>query len=240
MEHILIVTGGQFDIEFAQQYVRTLSFDKVFAVDKGLEYAGILGIIPDAVMGDFDTVKPDVLQKYKSMVEDGFGNVYLEQYPEKKDATDTELAVQYAITCLPDDITILGATGNRIDHLLMNLGLLLEIEKNGIAGQIVDGNNRIRLLDSTIQNDRTRAKAPYTVHMAVTRNKFLSGYSNQYLSVIPMSGKVTGLTLEGVLYPLTDTTVNQGSTLTVSNQITDGQADIYLKKGRVLVIEAAD
>lgn len=240
MNNILIVTGGNLDIEFAREYIKTLSFDKVFAVDKGLEYADCLALLPDYIVGDFDTVKTDVLSKYEKMIQTGECCALIERHPAKKDATDTELAVRRAITFHPKSITILGATGSRLDHILMNVGILLQIETNGILGQIVDANNRIRLLDAVIQNDRTKAKPPYSVCMVLNREEFITDNKEKYLSVIPMSPEVKGLTMEGVMYPLSDKTITQGDTLTVSNQITEKQACIYLKTGRILIIEAKD
>lgn len=240
MNHILIITGGNLDIEFAEAYIKTLSFDKVFAVDKGLEYADCLELLPDYIVGDFDTVKRDVLSKYEKMIQTGECFALIEQHPAKKNATDTELAARRAIELHPDSITIIGATGSRMDHFLMNVGVLLQIENNGISGQIVDANNRIRLLDAAIQNDRTKAKQSYAVRMVIHKDEFLTDNRKKYLSVIPMSPEVKGLTMEGVMYPLSDKTITQGDTLTVSNQITENQACIYLKTGRILVIESAD
>ena len=63
--HILIVTGGYVDIIFFKEYIKTLSYDKVFAVGKGLEYVAQLGLNPDLIMGDFDTVDSDILARLK-------------------------------------------------------------------------------------------------------------------------------------------------------------------------------
>lgn len=240
MKRIFIITGGQLDMEFAKRYMKTLSFDKVFAVDKGLEYADSLNIMPDYIIGDFDTVDKGIFAKFENMVREKECSAVIHRYSEKKDATDTELAVEMAMALQPEEIIIFGATGNRLDHTLMNMGLLVQIEKEGIAGQIVDVNNRIRLLDANIQTDRTRAETPYAVHMEVEQDAFLLSHQEKYLSIIPMSEEIQGLTLEGVMYPLKEHTVFQGSTLTVSNRITDGRAHVSLKKGRILIIEAYD
>ena len=42
MKHMLVVTGGHLNIDFTKEYIKTLSYDKVFAVDKGLEYVTTL------------------------------------------------------------------------------------------------------------------------------------------------------------------------------------------------------
>ena len=225
MNHILIITGGHLNIDFAKEYTKTLSYDKVFVVDKGLEYAEAMEIVPDYIVGDFDTVNESVLQMYEQKIEKGEISAYIERHPAKKDATDTELAVLKAIEEDAKKITILAATGSRLDHVLMNLGLLLQTERAGIECYIVDETNRVQMLASTGRKCcRMKKKEQY-------------GY---YLSVVPMTASVENVTLEGVMYPLKDRTIYQGESLTVSNQILSDEAFISISQGTVLVIESKD
>lgn len=225
MEHILIITGGYLNIEFAREYIKTLSYDRVFAVDKGLAYADTLGLVPSYIVGDFDTVEEALLNEYERKIEKGEIAAYIERYPAKKDAVDTELALMKAIEDGARRITLLAATGNRLDHMLMNLELLLQAECAGRECYVVDETNRVQMLSSDgrgscrIEKDRQYGK---------------------YLSIIPMTGVVEDLTIEGVMYPLKDRTVYQGSSLTVSNQITEKEARISIKKGAALVMESRD
>ena len=225
MNHILIITGGHLNIDFAKEYTKTLSYDKVFVVDKGLEYADALGVVPDYIVGDFDTVNESVLQMYEQKIEKGEISAYIERHPAKKDATDTELAVLKAVEEAAKKITILAATGSRLDHVLMNLGLLLQTERAGIECFIVDETNRVQMLTSTGRKCcKIKKKEQY-------------GY---YLSVVPMTASVEKVTLEGVMYPLKDRTIYQGESLTVSNQILSDEAFISISQGTVLVIESKD
>lgn len=223
MKHILILTGGYLNLEFAKNYYKTLSVDKVFAVDKGLEYADLLGIPLDFIVGDFDTVNQNLLDLYEQRIETGELNIYLERHPVKKDATDTELAVWRAMEEHADRITVLAGTGTRIDHVLANIGLLLQTSEKHVDCQIVDENNRIQLLmegeECLIEKEKQYG---------------------DYLSVIPVTPTVTGLTMKGVMYPLEDKVICQGSSLTVSNQIVENLAAITVKEGKVLVIESKD
>ena len=225
MNHILIITGGHLNIGFAKEYIKTLSYDKVFVVDKGLAYADVLEVVPNYIVGDFDTVNEVVLQAYERKIEKGEIAAYVERHPAKKDATDTELAVFRAVEEHADKITILGATGNRLDHVLMNLGLLLQTERAGVECYIVDETNKVQLLSS-------EGKA----YCNIRKEK----QHGSYLSIIPMTAIVEGVTLEGVMYPLRNHTIYQGESLTVSNQILDNEAVISIKKGVVLVIESKD
>lgn len=224
MEHILIITGGYLNIEFAREYSKTLSFDRVFAVDRGLEYADALGLVPTYIMGDFDTVEESLLRDYEYKIKAGRISAYVDRYPAKKDVSDTELAIMKALEEGAGLITVLAATGSRLDHVLMNLGLLLQTERAGCKCYIVDETNRVQMLTTDgRRNCRIRKEKQY----------------GNYLSVIPMTAVVEGLTIEGVMYPLKDKTICQGSSLTVSNQILE-EACISIKKGAVLVIESKD
>lgn len=225
MKHIVILTGGYLNIRFAKEYMKTLSYDKVFAVDKGLEYAEILGIMPDYIIGDFDTVDKILLESYEKQIAEGKAHIHLDRHPAKKDATDTELAILKAIEEKADKITLLAASGGRIDHMLANLNLLLLTGKAGIECYLVDEANRVRLLDSS---DHTSC---------IIQKKEQYG---TYLSLIPITEFVEGLTITGVMYPLHKKKVYQGNSLTVSNQIVEKEASISLDKGKILIIESTD
>lgn len=223
MHHVLIVTGGHLNIDFAKIYSMTLSIDRVFAVDKGLEYVDSMGLVPDYIVGDFDTVDEKLLEAYEKKIAAGKIPAYLERFPVKKDATDTELAVMEAMKEQADRITILAATGNRVDHVLANLGLLLRTAEENIECHIVDETNRIRLLQAG------------TCCKIEKKNQF-----GTYLSLIPISPVIKGLTITGVMWPLNNRTVMQGSSLTVSNRILEEAAIITFTEGKLLVIESRD
>lgn len=225
MEHVLIITGGHLNMEFADYYRKTLSMDKVFAVDKGLEYADQLGIVPDYIIGDFDTVDCKLLAKYEKQIVEHEIDAVLERHPAKKDASDTELALRAAVSLGAKQITIIGATGTRIDHVLANLGLLLQAEQQGVEVSIVDETNRIRLLSDYGLRE-----------LEVLRQE----QHGNYISLIPLTEQVKGVTLEGVMYPLYQTTIYAGSSLTVSNQIVEEKLRVTLENGKMLFIESRD
>ena len=214
MKHILIMTGGALEMDFARAYMKTLSYDKVFAVDKGLEYVDELGVTPDYLIGDFDTVNPNILSNYVIM-----------KHPPMKDATDTELAVDVAISLHPCMITVLAATGSRMDHVLSNIGLLQKAADKGIKMYIIDSCNKIQLLSSDTLN---------------SLQLFKNEQHGAYLSVLPLTDLVKGLTMKGVLYPVEDEEVRKGRSKTVSNEIIDDMAEISIKAGQLLVIESKD
>lgn len=223
--HILIISGGYLNLSFARRYCKTLSTDKVFVVDKGLEYADALQILPDVILGDFDTVDQRLLARYEERVHAGELKAYIERYPAKKDASDTELALMKAMEMGADEVTILAGTGSRMDHILMNMELLLMAERAAVTCYMVDETNRIQML-----SDEARRE------VVIPRD----GQHGTYLSVIPLSPVVRGLTISGVAYPLKDKEIVPGNTLTVSNRITEPAAAISVQQGSVWVIESKD
>jgi thiamine pyrophosphokinase len=129
-----------------------------------------------------------------------------------KDDTDTEYALRDAI---------LGATGSRIDHMLGNICLLGMGLVNDVKVCILDTHNRIRMIDSpiTIQKKEQYGTA---------------------VSLIPYSDEVTGVTLTGFKYNLSEYTMKGFNTLGISNEIVEDEATIDLKSGYLLVIESKD
>lgn len=225
MQHVLIITGGHLNIDFAKAYIKTLSYDKVFAVDKGLEYTDSLGLIPDYLLGDFDTVQSELLLSYEKKKRDGVIDTIIERYSPQKDATDTELALNIAIEQGAKQITILAGTGSRIDHVFGNVGLLLQAVTKQVMVCLVDETNCIRMLD-----------AKYNPNCIIERKR----QHGKYISLIPLTAKVEGVTVTGALYPLANETIVQGSSLSISNQIVDDKMEIQITTGKALVIESRD
>lgn len=215
---ILIVTGGKIDEDFALQFLEKNSFDLIIAADKGMELLGKLNIMPDYLVGDFDSVSEDVLDKARQNA----GKVV--KFNPVKDFTDTEAAVRLAIDELDaDEITILGATGTRLDHVLANINsLFIALEKN-IPAYIIDLNNRIRLINKTTEIIRKEA-------------------FGDTISLIPYTDKVEGIILTGFYYSLKDKTFSkfEEPSLGVSNVLTDDKGVIELTGGILIMIEARD
>ena len=92
MKTCLVITGGPIDLGFAGDFLKDRRFNKVIAVDAGLEAVKALGILPDVIVGDFDTVKPEVLSEFRQME-----HIIWEVHQPEKDETDTELALNRAM-----------------------------------------------------------------------------------------------------------------------------------------------
>ena len=140
--------------------------------------------------------------------------------PEKDD-TDTEYAIREAIRRGAMEIVVIGATGTRIDHVLGNISLLGIGLEEQIKISLVDEHNRIRMINQ-----------PLTIRKAEQYGK--------YVSLIPFSEKVSGVTLRGLKYPLTDYTMGGFNSLGISNEIVSDEASISLSSGQLIVIESKD
>ena len=92
------------------------NYDKCIAVDGGLFHCKAMGIVPDFIIGDQDSLIPALLQLYP--------NVPVEVFPKDKDHSDMELAIRVADSPSMKKIALFGATGNRTDHALANLYLM--------------------------------------------------------------------------------------------------------------------
>ena len=143
MKKILIVTGGRIEDTFVLEWLRKNSVDKIVAGDSGVNffYRNRDRIMPDIILGDFDSVNKDAIDYYRNKTE-----IPIKDFPPEKDETDTELAIRTAIEMGAEEIILFGATGTRVDHLLGNIQLLSLGLQTGVDCQIVDANNRIRLL----------------------------------------------------------------------------------------------
>lgn len=219
----LIVTGGFIDDKFTLDYIRREKYGVAFAVDRGLLFFHRTGLKPDYIVGDFDSVTEEILEAYESSQR----APQIVKLNPKKDDTDTEHAFKMAIEMGCDSIHLFGATGTRLDHVLGNLQLLGLCLKHQIECLMIDPWNRIRLIDreTVLHKD----------------SQF-----GRYVSLIPYTPKVTGLTLTGFAYPLTDYTMQsfhvKGALPIsgISNEIDKGTARITLQEGILVLVESRD
>lgn len=216
MKRLLIVNGGELSDQLLIREYNACKPEWCIAVDGALDHFYRTGLPLTHAVGDFDTADPAILEHYTD------GLHYVERHCPQKDETDSELAMNLALMLHPDEIEILGATGYRMDHALANLDLLYLPLKKGIACRMVDEYNEITLVE--------------------TRRDFQRTDLWKYVSFIPFTETVTGITLTGFKYPLTDYTMRKGQMpgLGVSNEISGRQASITLKQGILYCIRSRD
>ncbi len=212
----VIISGGHMDDVFALDWLEKNKYDCMIAADSGMNFLHRNGLVPDVIAGDFDSVASESLACFSGMSE-----VEMLRLNPIKDDTDTEFVIREAIRRGAKEITVLGATGTRLDHVLANVNLLgIGLEEN-VSIELVDKHNRIRMVDGSLEIRK--------------REQFGS-----FVSVLPVKGDAKGVTLEGMKYPLKDADIACFSSLGVSNEIVDEIAKISVKQGVLLVIESRD
>lgn len=214
--NFLIISGGAVSDDFACGIIKNGGYEIIIAADSGMELLHRLGIDPDMIVGDFDSVSEKVLEEYREKE-----HIEISMLDPVKDDTDTEHAIREAIRWGAKHITILGGTGTRLDHVLGNINLLgIGIEEN-VEIELLDPHNRVRMLDHGITLSKRKQYG-------------------KFFSLIPYTDEVKGVTLSGVKYPLDHYNMSGFNSLGISNEITEMTAEIAFEEGLLLLIESRD
>lgn len=185
--------------------------DVIIAVDGGTNHCNRIGVQPDAIIGDMDSLPADKLEDYQSR------GVEIILHPEEKDATDLELALDYAVKKNPSRIIIWGGIGTRWDMSTSNI-MLLTLSK--------------------YQDFNILMEDEYQRAFIVKRNQdfVLSGVSGAKVSLIPLCDDVTRITTTGLKYALNSDSLYFGRTRGVSNVFDATQATVYYTEGILLCV----
>lgn len=186
-------------------------------IDRGVFYLLKSGIKPSAAFGDFDSVSEAEMAEIEKVVSN------LKKFKPEKDETDMELALNWALEQKPELITIFGATGGRLDHLMANIQLLVKpLQRDpAIHIEILDANNILY-----VKNPGT-----YSVNRM---DEF------KYISFLPVTPAISGMTLKNFKYPLNDCHIPMGSTLCISNELIRGHGTFSFSEGILLVVRSKD
>lgn len=212
MKEVIIIAGGDISESLILEYLNKRQEKIIIAVDKGLESLHNINVNPDYIIGDFDSVSKDILDKYS--------NTELVKLNPIKDFTDTHMALKLAIDLKADTITILGATGKRIDHALANINIMKEALEKNIKCKMIDTHNEIQLINSYTELEKNT--------------------NYKYISLIPLTTKAEGITLKGFKYLLNNATLNIGHSIGVSNEQVDDIASINVSEGILILIKSID
>lgn len=210
MARVLLFANGK--ITNPQSIVELLRpGDLIYCANGGADNAMALGLIPDVIIGDMDSLSEQSVQYLQN------AGVQLVRYPVKKDQTDLELALLEIKKRNLREIIILTALGGRIDQQLANILLLARPEFNGLDLTLIDDRQKIRVF---------RGPAQITV----------MGNLGDTLSIIPISERIVGLTLEGFEFPAQRITVLRSGTLTMSNIFVQSNGLIRIEEGLAIIV----
>lgn len=202
---VIVLAGGD-PVEVPDQIP---SADYVIAADSGLEQADRLGLSVDLVVGDMDSVDPTTLERAEA------AGTAVERFPQDKDATDLELALNSAIHQGAGHIVVLGGSGGRLDHFLANALLIASPAWADIDIEWRVGDTRI---------------------VAVRHHAKFSGSPGDVLTLLAVGEPADGVTTSGLQYELTDDVIIASSSLGVSNQFTEPDPTVSVRNGVLLAI----
>ena len=209
--HVVIVANGTMEDRAGGRMIAERA-DMLLCADGGARYALEWGLTPDAVIGDMDSLDDDSLDRL------ALAGVELVRHPPRKDATDLELALEWAIDRGATEITILGALGGRIDQTLGNIMLLAHPRLAGIAVRIQGDGERL---------------------MPVREGATIRGRPGDTVSLLPLTLEVTHVTTNGLEYPLRSETLHRSSSRGISNRLIDKEATVTVGVGLLLLIHHA-
>lgn len=209
MRAIVFVNGVLNHPETALSLIRP--DDLIIAADGGSRHTQALGIMPDILVGDMDSVDPRLLGTLEAA-----GREVL-RYPTRKDFNDMELALKLAKERGAEEILVIAALGARWDHTLVNLLLPVEAGLSGLRISLIDGPQEIL----TVRGG----------HSLVIR-----GQPGDTVSLIPLGGDARGTLTQGLEYPLNEETLFFGSSRGVSNVLVEPEARVRLQEGVLLCV----
>ena len=212
----VLICGGEINDEFSLVCLKQIKPDCIIGVDKGLEFCYRNHVIPDWILGDFDSISKEV-DWYREQQE-----IPIRQYKPEKDDTDTRLGMELALKLGSDKIFLLGATGGRLDHYMGNLQSLLITAMEEKEGWILDEQNAITV----------RRAGKICIHKEEQFGKYVSFFS--------MGDEVTGLSLKGFQYPLDGYTLKNSDGIAVSNQLLDDCGIIEFETGYLMMVLSKD
>ena len=213
----VLICGGEINDEFSLVCLKQIKPDCIIGVDKGLEFCYRNHVIPDWILGDFDSISKEVIDWYRKQQE-----IPIRQYKPEKDDTDTRLGMELALKLGSDKIFLLGATGGRLDHYMGNLQSLLITARKEKEGWILDEQNAITV----------RKAGKICIHKEEQFGKYVSFFS--------MGDEVTGLSLTGFQYPLDGYTLKNSDGIAVSNQLLDDCGIIEFDTGYLMMVLSKD
>ncbi|HYM52918.1 MAG TPA: thiamine diphosphokinase [Candidatus Dormibacteraeota bacterium] len=210
----VVVASGEPD---ARDAAHLANADLVVAADGGGRWLAAIGVRPDVLLGDLDSVEPAVVEQ---LADDG---VTVERHPTEKGASDAELALGRAVASGADEVIVLGALGGqRLDHELANLLMLadpgwrgavrdLRIVRGGTVARALHGGERLSL----------------------------AGTVGDLVTLLPIGGRAEGIRTDGLRYALDGEALDFGRSRGLSNEVIGTPASVWLERGTLLVIEMA-
>lgn len=186
--------------------------DLLIAADGGARHCRALGLRPDVVIGDFDSLGEAEVNQLQA------AGAILIRHPARKDETDLELAFRHAQEAGAKEVIVFGALGARWDMTLANVLLAAQEDYAEMQVRLVDGRQEMTLL-----------RGGQTLR--------LQGQRGDTVSLLPLTPRAEGITTQGLEYPLQEGTLPFGSPRGVSNTLLGEEAEVSLRGGLLLCVK---
>ncbi|TDX52321.1 thiamine diphosphokinase [Orenia marismortui] len=208
MKRVVLFINGELrgEKDFYLNYIR--DNDKIICADGGAKHTYKLGLIPDLILGDLDSIPAEVFNYYQKK------GVEFAKYPANKDKSDTQLVLEKLIGESYDEIILFAALGGRLDHTLANLYLLEHFNADYFNIKLISQYETVEL---------------------ITDEKQIVNKINKTVSFLPLTKEVKGVYLTGFKYKLVDAVFTRGDTLGLSNIIKSKVAKVQISKGKMLM-----
>ncbi len=211
MRVCIILNGEIKNYDYIKNIINKNNYDYIVCADGGANHSYNMGIIPDYIIGDLDSIYNEIIEFYK------LKDVKFEKFPSKKDETDTEICVYLASKLNAKEIDFIGALGGRLDHMIANINLLYYVRNKGIYTKIISEYEDI--------------------HIAINEEITINGNIGDTISVIPLNGDAKGVTLENLEYPLNNYDMKFYLPLGISNVMLDEKCSVKVEQGSLIIIK---
>ncbi|WP_027340440.1 thiamine diphosphokinase [Halonatronum saccharophilum] len=184
--------------------------DSIYCADGGAKYTYRLNLIPELILGDLDSLSPEIIDHYNR------AGVSFSKFPKEKDKTDTELLIDYILKKDKyNEIIIFAALGGRLDHSLANILLLEKFYNEYTAIKVISPKQTLEVIKSEF---------------------VLKECAGKTISLLSLAQKSKGVSLSGFKYDLEDGEIYRSSTLGMSNIVQSNLAKIKVDKGSLLLV----
>lgn len=188
--------------------------DLVIAVDGGLEYCRALGVEPDLVLGDFDSVGEELLAQVELW--ERLDPERVVRLKPEKDDTDTLAAVRVALERGYNSFLLYGAMGGRLEHTIANIQCLLFLRHHGAVGYMMDAGGMCFVMED--------------------EERRFGASMRGYLSLFSLGEKAEGVDIRGMKYELNDAVITNDFPIGISNEFIGQEAVVRVKRGQLLGI----
>lgn len=208
MKVAIFGNGSYKDVCFYAEYLKHYQPQLTLCADGGLKIMSKLGRVPDVLLGDFDSVATADLEQMKQ-------KTTVMTYEKRKDFTDVQLCMQYAIEQKCTEMVLFGVLGTRADHSLVNIYLLKYAFDHGIKAKIVNEYNEIFVMEKYMM---------------------LENVAHKTISVLPYSDVIRGISFKGMSYPLTNAEMKKENPYGISNYACEDIVEIKIEKGMAIIV----